>query len=355
MRGAVSADALTRQQLMPLLIEGYVPRVAADFLIEARKNGFIPPPDLLLAEPLLLGGRRQRVRPLRAVLEEDLWQKGHSMPDVLASLQRGNSAEAGRDRDKTRNWLKGTHTPDMNQLLLAVSKRRDKAGARSALQERSFRRLTRALRIARAFEYCMAEVEDEVEFVASVRRLLPEDAPVFDLGTAVHTAIVRQAQRWEGLSELGLNTFARLAFDTRLKEGDIEDAEGLLPLFEQRAATVNAPWATEWMVHWCRARLAIWQGRWEEGLALYDRAFRAAIYRAGPESGRLLREAVAIATTMEKKSAINRYVEQANALGLWPRVLRGMEITSDDGQFLSEILIRSYLPFLPKYSADVPS
>ena len=349
--GSVSADALTREQLMPLLVEGYAPRVVADFLIEARDYGFIPLPELLLAEPLQFDAKRLRVSPLRVVLEEYLWHKGQLEPDVLASLLQRSSAKAGRQRDKVRDWLDGIHVPDMGQLLLAVSDLTALPSDLSSSERRRALRLKRALRVARALEYGLANLSDPRVFAAAVQRLLPEDAPVFDIGTMIHSAIVCQAQTWEGLSELGLNTFGRLAFDVPLASADIEHAAELLPVFEQQAAAAQAPWATEWMVRWCRARLAIWQGRWDEGLALYDLAFRAALYRAGPGSGRMLREALAVAGLMRKKTHINRYVEQANTLGLWPRVLRGVPITPNDGELLSNILIRSYLPYLPTMPA----
>lgn len=349
--GSVSADALTREQLMPLLVEGYAPRVVADFLIEAHEDGFIPLPELLLAEPISFGAKRLRVSPIRVVLEEYLWSKGQREPDVLVALLQGRSSETGRQRDKVRDWLDGVHVPDMGQLLLAVSDQTAVSGNPSSSERRRAQRLSRALRVARALEYGLAELADPRAFAAAVQRLLPEDAPVFDIGTLVHSAIVCQAQAWEGLSKLGLNTFGRLAFDVPLTSVDIEHAAELLPVFERQAAAAQAPWATEWMVRWCRARLAIWQGRWDEGLALYDLAFRAALYRAGPESGRLLREALAVAGLMRKKAHINRYVEQANALGLWPRVFRGVPITPNDGELLSNILIRSYLPYLPEMPA----
>lgn len=349
--GKVSADALTREQLMPLLVEGYAPRVVADFLIEARDHGFIPSPELLLAEPLSFGAKRLRVSPLQVVLEEYLWCKGQLEPDVLVALLQGSSSETGRQRDKVRDWLDGVHVPDMGQLLLAVSNQTALSGALSSSERRREQRLERALRVARALEYGLANLAAPRAFAAAVQRLLPEDAPVFDIGTVVHSAIVCQAQAWEGLSELGLNTFGRLAFDVPLASADIVQAAELLPLFERQAAAAQAPWATEWMVRWCRARLAIWQGRWDEGLALYDLAFRAALYRAGPGSGQLLREALAVAGLMRKKAHIKRYVEQANALGLWPQVLRGVPITPNDGEFLSNILIRSYLPYLPTMPA----
>lgn len=349
--GSVSADALTREQLMPLLIEGYVPRVVADLLIEARDAGFIPLPELLLAAPLSFGAQRLRGSPLRVVLEEYLWNKGQLQPDVLAALHRGSSAETVRQRDKVRDWLDGTHVPDMSQLLLVVSAETAESSDLTNSERRRAQRLKRALRVARALEYGLAHLADPNAFAAAVQRLLPEDAPVFDIGTVVYSAIVRQAQAWEGLSELGLNTFGRLAFDVPLATADIERGAELLPMFERQAAAAQAPWATDWMVRWCRARLAIWQGRWGEGLTLYDLAFRAALYRAGPESGRLLREALAVASLMRKKAHINRYVEQANALGLWPPVLKGIPITSNDGEILSKILIQSYLPYLPAMPA----
>lgn len=350
--GSVSADALTREQLMPLLVEGYAPRVVADFLIEARDDGFIPLPELLLAEPLQFDAKRLRVSPLRVVLEEYLWHKGKLEPDVLASLLEGSSAEARRQRDKVRDWLDGAHVPDIGQLLLAVSDLTAVPGDLSSSERRRAQRLKRALRVARALEYGLAALADPRAFAAAVQRLLPEDAPVFNIGTLVHAAIVCQAQAWEGLSELGLNTFGRLAFDVPLAREDIEQAAELLPVFERQAAEAQAPWATEWMVRWCRARLAIWQGRWDDGLTLYDLAFRAALYRVGPDSGRLLLEALAVAGLMRKKVHINRYVEQANALGLWPSVLSGVPITSNDGELLSNILITSYLRYLPAMPAS---
>ncbi|MBJ6981997.1 hypothetical protein [Luteimonas sp. MC1572] len=343
--GKVSADALERGQLMPLLIQGYFPRCVADFMLEASNAGFIPAPELLLAEPLAIGPGAPRVSPLRVVLEEHLWRQGASNPDVLAAFQR--TAEPGsREPDKARDWLSGKHVPDMGQLLLSVSRSLGKRSSSGGHDLPLY--LVRAIRIARALEYILAAVPPGVDFATEIRRLLPLGAPEFDFGTAVHGAIVQQATEWEQLSELGLGTFARLAFDHPWDESARTHATELLPLFEQRAASAAAPWATEWMVRWCRARLAIWQGRWEDGLEWYDQAFKAAVYRAGPESGRLLREALGIAATMKKKAAINRYVEQANALNLWPPVLRGMEITSDDGEFLSEILTRAYLPYLPQ-------
>lgn len=349
--GAVSVDALTREQLVPLLLEGYVPRVVADFLIKARDEGFIPLPELLLAEPLSFDANRLRVSPLRVVLEEYLWHKGKGEPDVFAALCQGRAAETDRQRDKVRDWRDGSHVPDMRQLLLAVSNQKTATGDLSNSERRRAQRLNRALRVARALEYGLARLEDPRAFAAAVQRLLPQDAPIFDIGALIQDEIVRQAQAWEGLSELGLNTFERLGFDVSLGSADIECAAELLLMFERQAAAAQAPWATEWMVRWCRARLAIWQGRWEEGLTLYDLAFRAALYRAGPASGRLLREALAVAGRMRKKAHINRYVEQSNALGLWPPALRGVPITTNDGELLSSILVTSYLPYLPAMSA----
>ncbi|QQQ02178.1 hypothetical protein [Lysobacter enzymogenes] len=308
-------------------------------------------PEHLLAESLSFDVNRPRASPLRFVLEEYLRHKGQVAPDVFAAVYQGTAVETDRQRDKVRDWINGDHVPDMGQLLLAVSNQKTASGDLSNSDRRRAQRLNRALRVARALEYGLARLEDPRAFAAAVQRLLPQDAPVFDIGTLVHAEIVRQARAWEGLSELGLNTFERLGFDGPSASADIEYAAELLLMFEQRAAAAKAPWATEWMVRWCRARLAIWQWRWEEGLTLYDLAFRAALYRAGPASGRLLREALAVAGRMRKKAHINRYVEQSNALGLWPPVLRGVLITPNDGEILSNILVTSYLPYLPAMSA----
>lgn len=342
----LSVDALTRQQLMPILIQHIFPTGAAAFLRLAFENEFCPPPELLLADPLTLGDKPSRVNPISVSLETHLWAHRPPTDDVLEEFQPRKDDPDRRKRAAAQDWLSGQHVPDIPTLLEFVS---------AAANPRIFSQwkrptpedLHRSLRIARALEYCLDNVPDRSGFATNVRLYLCSDTPGYDVGPIVHQAVKGESADWE-ISEIGLLAHHALSFDEERDEVAIRNAKQLLTQFEEQAAKVQAPWAIDWMLRWCQARLAIWQSDWDAGLNFYQEAFKKALYRAGPQSRLLLREALAIAATMNRRTHVKQYVCHANVLGLWPGILRNAAITADDAPHLAYILKLCYLPYLPR-------
>lgn len=347
MVGEVSVDALTRQQLMPILVQHVFPSSASAFLRSAFENGFGPPPELWLADPLPLGGMPGRLNPILIALETFIW--AHRLPtdDVLEVFQPRRDDPDRRKRAAAQDWLAGQHVPDMPTLLEFVS---------AAADPRVFKRwehgpstigLHRSLRIARSLAYCLAKVPNASSFAADVRSYLSPETPGYDIWPIIYETVKQQSSGW-AISEIGLLTHDALGFDKERDETEISTAKDLCTQFESQAAKVRAPWAIDWMLRWCQARLAIWEGRWDAGIDLYEEAFKKALYRAGPQSRLLLREALAIAASMKRRTHVKQYIVHANVLGLWPKILRNADIKADDAAYLADILKRLYLPYLPQ-------
>jgi hypothetical protein len=351
MVGKLSVDALTRQQLMPILVRHIFPPDAAAFLRRAFENGFSPPPEFLLADPLALGEKPSRVNPILVALETYLWAHRPPSDDVLEEFQPRKDDPDRRKRAAAQDWLSGQHVPDMSTLLEFVS---------AAANPRIFNQwkrptskdLRRSLRVARALEYCLDNVPDRSGFATDVRTYLPPDMPGYDVGPIIYQAVKAKSTRWQ-ISEIGLLAHHALSFDEERDAEAIVSATALCKQFEQEAAKVQAPWAIDWMLRWCQARLAIWQGNWNEGLDLYQEAFKKALYRAGPQARLILREALAIAAVENRRPHVKQYVRHANVLGLWPGILRNADPTADDAPQLAKILKLRYFPYLPERQRTV--
>lgn len=347
MVGTVSVDALTREHLLPILVQHIFPPAAAAFLRRAFENGFGPSPELLLADPLPLTGKPARVNPILVALETYLWEHRLPIDDVLEAFQPRRNDPDRRKRAAAQDWLAGQHVPDMPTLLEFVSAAADSRIFKQWENRPTARDLHRSLRIARALTYCLDKAPDASSFATEVRAYLSPDTPGYDIGPLIYEAVKEQSESWE-ISEIGLRTHDALGFDRERDEGAILVAKRLCARFEQQAAKVQAPWAIDWMLRWCQARLAIWQGNWDEGLVLYEEAFKKALYRAGRQSELLLREALAVAATMKRKTHVKQYVLHANVLGLWPGILKNADVKADDAPHLADILKLCYLPYLPK-------
>lgn len=344
--GRISVDALTRQQLMPLLIAHFFGIHVARFLRLAEVRFVQPPPELLLSPPLGLRDTRTRSSAIRSVLEAFLWAQGHSANDIPSAFHDGKSDPDREIRDLAANWLAGKQLPDMPKLLQFVLTAEQRAWFKTGDTYPTSRDLRRGLRIARALDYCEVRSPRRVDFRKIVLDHLMADNPV-DIGMILSIAVIEQGARYGRLSEIGLRTHHALAFDESRNRGDIERAAALLVDFEEEAKRATAPWAADWMIVWCRARLAIWRENWQEGLDAYESAVRDALYRAGPQMKRLLHEAITVSALLRKRPAFKRFMHQAIALDLGPPILGRATIEAEEIESAAHVLKMRYLPEAP--------
>lgn len=343
--GLVSADALTRQDLLPLLVEHFFAGWAADFLNHLERRGMIRSAALLVTPGYALDGKPQ-INPVGMVLETFLWEHGQPAGDVPAAFYPPRD-DGDRDRgsEQVARWMSGIQLPSLTSIRSVHATARSRDWYLPGKPRDALVLFQRNMLVARALQYAAREAASFCDLLALIRTHQSSRQTV-DLGILISRAVHLRGSGME-IAKIGLVALHALAFSTPRTPNDLEHAQTLLQEFEARAEVVAAPWAIEWMLTWCRARLAAWQGNFEGSLELYEHAFSCAVYRAGSETQGVLLEALTVACALRKRPSIKRFFHQARALNIVPPILGNVMPEIRDPDVIVDLLMLRYLPHFP--------
>lgn len=344
--GRVSSDALPRDELLPLLVEFVFAGWVADILKHLERIGLIRSAWMLAGAGQGLFGDRPTV-PVATVIQAFLWQYGADANDAPGALYpQPDDGTRDRTPEQVARWVSGASLPSLGSIRILVATAvsrpwycRDRwMGADIAFQ--------RELLIARALQYSAAAVAPYGDFLQMVRSQLQERR-LFDIGLLISQAVYARGEPM-GLSLIGLQTAHALDFQDAKSESQLNEAEALLEEFRAQARALNAPWAVEWMVSFCEARLAVWRSQFETSLQLYEQAFAASVYRSGREARKILIEALTLAASLGRRTHMKRLLHQGKALDILPGVLGDLEPQTRDDRLIAEILTKCYAPHFPR-------
>jgi hypothetical protein len=344
--GRVSSDALSRDELLPLLVKFVFAGWVADVLKHLERSG-------LIRSALLMAGAGQGLcgdppaLPVATVIQTFLWQYGAAANDAPGALYP-QPDDGSRDRasEQVARWMSGAQLPSLGSIRALVATAASRPWFRATQWPGARVAFQRELLTARALQYSAALAAPYGDFLQMVRDQL-DDRRLSDIGLLISRAVYARGKPI-GLSLIGLQTVHALDFREPKTDSQLNEAEGLLDQFRAQARHLDAPWAVEWMVTWCEARLAAWRSDFRTSVELYERAFAASVYRSGREAQSILIEALTLASSLGKRPHMKRLIHQAKALDILPRVLGDLEPQTRDGRAIADILTKCYAPYFPR-------
>lgn len=344
--GRVSSDALKREELLSLLIEYFLTGWVADFLNHLEHQGLIRSAWHMAGAGRGLGGD-PHPQPLGMVIQTFLWDHGAATHDPPGAFYpQPDDGDRDRRAEQVGRWISGAQCPSLVSIRSLVAAARAQPWFRGVRPQEALVTFQRELLIARALQHAAAEAAPYCDLLALIRDQLA-NRRLYDIGMLISRAVHKRGNPM-GLSLIGLQTSYALDFSSSKSESDLENAEGLLRQFRSEAQDLAAPWAVEWMVTWCEARLAAWRRDFKASLALYEEAFAASVYRSGREARQILIEALALACLLRKRPHMKRLIHQGNALNILPGILGDVAPDADDGHAIAGLLIKCYAPHFPR-------
>lgn len=341
----VPVDGLTRDEVMTLLLRNLADDVAADFLRAADKGGF-----LVGDGSLLLAGMRgvDAARPLAVTMA--LFAHRHGMR-VERLVQQLCSAEGGPDRQEAARlmrWMRDGDPPDLQGLRRvrqwAVRARFSAAYAGGPATQAAL--LFRSLLIARALQYCLRQLPTGSDFDAQVLARMSPGVAVRDIGLILSDAVRRKvALLPPALMRQGLEADHATRLDRALTDAQIADAAAALARFERSCVEAAVPWATDWLLSSCRARLSLWRHDPAAALTHYETALRHTLHTGGrwKDKQRMLGEALYTAARLRNRPAVKRLLVRGEAMDLTPPVLgRGTLSATDSLEWMEDVLAKHY-------------
>lgn len=297
----ISADALSRDQMLPLLMEYAYAGTLALTLTDLHEG---------TQGPDLLNLLRQGGNPINAVFA---WAEGTLNLDVTKIAFPDNKQK----RDEIGRWRRGKTIPDLSptitQLIAGLKEHAKEREAHAAL-------FGKWLVVARALVWAARKAQEAKcgPLLDQVRREMLLGCPPRNIGELISSANITTAEHLTELKRCGLLLLnGSLTRKHSKAQGDQaatrEEINRFATLTERDAPDGH----TRYFLDWCEARWHILSGREKEALAYYERAANGALYRAGPNQKEILEEALALAGYLRNKPAIKRLKHRAVAFGLF--------------------------------------
>lgn len=344
--GRVSSDALPRHELLPLLVEYVFAGWVADVLKHLEHVGLIRSAWLMAGSGQGLCGDPPAL-PVATVIQAFLWQYGAASNDAPSALYtQPNDGTRDRSTEQVARWMSGSTLPSLGSIRSVVATAVSRPWFRATHWKGARDSFQRELLIARALQYSASLVAPYGDFLQMVRGELQERRLV-DIGLLISRAVYARGEPM-GLSLIGLQTAHALDFRDAKTNSQLDEAEALLDEFRAQARHLDAPWAVEWMVTWCEARLAAWRSDFKTSMELYETAFATSVYRSGREARNILIEALTLAGSLGKRPHLKRLIHQGKALDILPRVLGDLEPQHWNGRSIADILTKCYAPHFPQ-------
>lgn len=321
--GNISLDVFSREEALPALVEHYFIPMASGFLQRSKSEFGGPDLSLLLAPPATTtDGSPDTFNPMEAVLHWFIHaHTGEFEP--IPSMLYDNINDFGRTkRDQLSRHLRRKQIPDTAALLDVVHAAKSRAWLRP--EGPTPKLLRRWLFIARALVWAESQAAPTSNLRSGLFRQTAPDTPhEFDIGLALSSLVSARGSQLLDLSKAGLLAFHRISTRQRLTTTGLAEAIVFVEQFRHVFQNSGQPEFARYMLLWCEARQATWQGNRLEALRLYELAADLALYRAGREMKKLLLEAILMAAECRKKTVYTRLMGRAAALHVFTYPLDG--------------------------------
>jgi hypothetical protein len=321
--GEISLDALSRDEALPALAQHYFIPMASGLLQRTRATFGGPDLNLLLAPPMTTtDGKVDNFNPIEAVLHWFVRAHTGKFGQLPAHLYDDANDPDRTKRDLLSRHLRGKQIPDVAALRDVVKTIRSRPwyshnGPTPQL-------LSRWLFIARALIWAETHVPATVNLRAALLRwAAPDVPPEFDVGMPLSTLVAARGTQFLDLAAAGGNAFLHISTRQQLSAKQLTAAVEDVREFRRAFERAGQPQSALYMLHWCEARQAAWEGNRDEALRLYKLAADAALYRSGPEMKKLLLEAVLMAAECRRKVVYNQLMSRAAALHVFTYPLGG--------------------------------
>lgn len=291
-------DSVGRDEALPLLIEDFFVRHAAQLLLKAQ--ALMPGPDL----PRMLDATQD---PIAVALE---WLDGRLNGPTEKLLYPESTGTDRADRDKVSKWRNGIDLPSAQGIKLFTQRvmevRRDAAEAETTALW---------LMIATAITR-FDRASDKPVRPLILRRLQPSSAHPAAQDRLLEL-VRRVGNSWPELAEPGRKLWHDLMRTSPKQAGDQERIWHGIGMLEAHANVSDPEGRTTFHYEWMKARWHVLSGQYQEALPRYEHAFELACYRAGHQIKDILKEASCVAAFLEKKVFLKQLKHVGVALGMF--------------------------------------
>ena len=321
--GKISLDALSRDEALPALAQHYFIPMASGFLQRNRATFGGPDLNLLLAPPMTTtDGKVDNFNQIEAVLHWFFHAHTGTFEQVPSQLYDDANDPDRIKRDLLSRHLRGKQIPDtaaLRDVVKTIQSRRwyTHDGPTPQL-------LSRWLFIARALIWAETHVSPTLNLRSALLSWAgPDVSPEFDVGIALSTLVIEKGNQFPELKVAGLLACHHIRTRQHLSAKQLTEAVEHVKEFRRAFERAGQPHFEIYMLYWCEARQAAWEGHRNEALRLYKLAADAALYRSGHEMKKLLLEAVLMAAECRRKVVYNQLMSRAAALHVFTYPLGG--------------------------------
>lgn len=296
----VSLDSLSREEVLPLLVENYFSAHACGLLLGIQKE--FGGPDLLV----LLDAE---TNPLSVVLD---WAgSANADPNVNTLDKRVFPESTGADktgREMLNRWRNGKQLPDIGNIKLFVK----------ALKDKGFTQhdnLCRWLVVARALAWL--EERSPVPLRHVMRQHVLLGLQDFDIGALLSHAAFHAGQKRPALFMPALMLIETLKRTTPKLAGDKARTKADLQALQRLVEQHDPEGSTQFHLEWLQGRWHVLSGELKQALPFYKEAARLVNYRGGDAQKQITEEALVIAGQLGDKIFLKQLKHRAIAFGLF--------------------------------------
>lgn len=267
------------------------------------------------------------------------WADELSASDCVKLIYPGSTGDDKRERDKIAKWRTGKDLPSTQSLKLLASRVRS-SGAPWAFADKLITWLFVAATISRAEQDTRFPVRSGL-----LRALIGPALSLDDLNLHLQSAVHKQGQQQEELSQIGAQLWRDLRRSTPKLPGDQAATDARIEQFIALMKRVDPEQRTAYHCAWMRARWHVLSGEYEECLEHYERAISLAAYRAGHQVKDLVAEALCLEAFVGRKKAFLKQLKHLGiSLGLLKRPLTQDVVEEWENEQLARQLFELFPP-----------
>ncbi len=318
---AVPLDSLNRAEAMPLLVEHYFSPLGAMLIYEFKKE---------FGGPNLMRFLDADEHPIRVVVK---WFEDESQISIAKQAFPQSTDTDKSYRETFHRWINGTQIPDLLSIKLLSDKLLEKV---SSEKKNAVLNMCRWMLLARALLWL--ESKPSIPFRNFMRRYLLLGMPAIDTGQILFRAMHDAGTRYEPLKLPAGSLYEKLNRTTEKSLGERHKTKAELDDLVALTEELDFDGRTHFLIEWLHGRWHALSGMFEEAMACYERAVDLGNYRAGANQKEIVKEALAIAAHIKRKTALNRLKHLAVAFQLFEEpsdsdVIQDWEIEQFQQQF----------------------
>lgn len=300
----VPLDSLDRREALELLTEHFFVPMALQYFIALNQHdsgldlaAFLHPDN----------------HPLDVVFSWAEAELGLNTGSLQTTVYPCSTGEAKSKKDQVSRWRNGGIKPGRQTISLVCRDIKKKFPQ----WKKGSRNLANWLLTARALMFLEHEAESILPLRRHLLRELLADVPQRDIGRILSLANAQASPRLQPLVLPGLKLADALNPGRVKSEGDQARTKEALEAFHLLVQERDPDGRTRYLLEWCTGRWYVMSGHPSEALPHYEQAVDMALYRAGNNQKRILKEALVVAAHLDKRPFLKRLKNQAIAFGLF--------------------------------------